>query len=278
VLVNGILVTNCKKELGDGSAPIDMYEDLSVKCHEIAAYGLASRTRHSVLMMAAIADEVSTPLLSELSLRWFDPPAMESGDWNSKYDQWDPEKRSVFMLSDTKMAVLMEWPGIRIIDIDTTPRAVAEGESWQVYEVAEAKRIAKEREMEEKRKQSEERDQKRRKRDEEELVKRKALEEQFMGEDVVVTGNIIEWRYTYGFAKSKGAANRLGRVFLHKNDVSATERRMLKKGAQLEYQIGEGREPGTYRAKNIKVVPRTPKEEGAKGKKRGVANLDEIDD
>merc|ERR1719319_1876263 len=161
---------------------------------------------------------------------------MESGDWNSKYDQWDPEKRSVFMLSDTKMAVLMEWPGIRIIDIDTTPRAVAEGESWQGYEVAE-----------EKRKQNEERDQKRRKRDEEELVKRKALEEQFMGEDVVVTGNIIEWRYTYGFAKSKGAANRLGRVFLHKNDVSATERRMLKKGAQLEYQIGEGREPGTYR-------------------------------
>merc|ERR1719469_101387 len=73
VLVDGLLITNCKKELGDDSDPTDMYGELSVKCHEIAAYGLTSRTRHSVLMMAAFADEVSTPLLSELSLRWFDP-------------------------------------------------------------------------------------------------------------------------------------------------------------------------------------------------------------
>jgi len=281
VLVDGVLVTNCRKELGDGSVPIDMYEDVSVKCHEVAAYGLASRTRHSVLMMAAIADDVSTPLLSELSFRWFDPPGGNIGmdAASARYgDQWDPEKRSVFMISDSKMAILMEWPGIRVIDIDTNARDVAEEEAEQVWEVAETKRIAREREMEEKRKLKEERKEKRSKRDEEELLKRKALEEQFLGKEVTVTGIISEWRYTYGFAKSKGTANRLGRVFLHNSDVAPADRRLLKKGTQLEYQIGEGREPGTYRAAAVKVLPRVPKEEGAKGKKRGLAHLDQVDD
>jgi len=245
----------------------------------VAAYGLASRTRHSVLMMAAIAEDVSTPLLSELSFRWFDPPSGSTAADSSRYgDQWDPEKRSVFMISDSKMGILMEWPGIRIIDFDTNAKDVAEEDAEQVWEVEEAKRVAKEREMEEKRKLKEERKEKRRKKDEEELLKRKALEDQFLGKDVTVTGSVNEWRYTYGFVKSKGAANRLGRVFLHKNDVAPADRRLLKKGTQLEYQIGEGRDPGTYRAANIKVLPRVPKEEGAKGKKRGVAHLDQVDD
>ena len=78
--------------------------------------------------MATSKEEAAQSLLNELSLRWFDPPGPNEG----QNALWDPEKRSIFAISDTMVAVMMETKTVRIINLDTDPKTVAEIESEQV--------------------------------------------------------------------------------------------------------------------------------------------------
>ena len=70
-LVNGLIFSNCRRELSDGTAPIDMYEDLAIKCHEVSAYGLKSKSKLSLLVSLSVGRDIERGDTNHLGSRFY---------------------------------------------------------------------------------------------------------------------------------------------------------------------------------------------------------------
>ena len=84
------------------------------------------------------------------------------------------------------------------------------------------------------------------------------LEKEFVDTGAAVQGSVVDWRGTYGFAKNRGRAALLGKVFFHLNEVTnqPDRKKYLNKGTRLEYTLERGREEGTYRAVKVRILPK----------------------
>merc|ERR1740128_389614 len=86
---------------------------------------------------------------------------------------------------------------------------------------------------------------------------KKEVEERIVGKQLRVKGKVEQWKGTYGFIRSKGKAGKLGRIFFHRSSVIGHEtRRFFKTGTELEYEVINGKHPGTFQAMQINVLPR----------------------
>ena len=78
-------------------------------------------------------------------------------------------------------------------------------------------------------------------------------------------GSVVDWRGTFGFAKNRGKAGGMGKVFFHLNEVTnkPDRKRFLNKGTKLEYTLERGRDEGTYKAVKVMIMPKGGEGEGA---------------
>jgi len=127
-----------------------------------------------------------------------------------------------------------------------------------VEEVSANEIKEKQRELEVARRLRHQQEAERKKQDKKEkmALERKVAEEMYLNKDTALLGKVDQWRGTYGFIRSKGVARKLGRVFFHRSNVVGHEqRRYFRNGTELLYKLVNGRDPGTYKAVEVTLVP-----------------------